>query len=132
MSIGNSPTSEIIFTTTSNPSDVGNSNISGCVGLNSFSCGVSNMGFCTPSKGLAMTLNSNGFLGIGNSNPSYPLHITTTANLTLSNYGYYNNSGSGGSYSGSATTNFSMFASARIVVNGEVDVISDIRKKTNI
>lgn len=85
------------------------------------------------SVGTLTSLNTSGYVGIGTASPSWPLQITGTAGFL--------NAGSAKSFitsagitSGTTTRNFnaSLYCSGGAVFNGEVDVLSDARSKTNI
>ncbi len=77
-------------------------------------------------------INTSGYVGIGNTSPSCPLDVTTYANMsTGSGYAYWNSGNSSGT-AGTTTQTFSARFSYRILVGGEVDVVSDYRLKKNI
>jgi hypothetical protein len=94
--------------------------------------------YSTTTNGtLAMTFANNGYIGIGTASPNAPLDVeevsATAGNATGTGYagvnantGAFSCNGCGGSW---AYSNFSIIASARILVHGEVDVLSDRRIK---
>jgi hypothetical protein len=72
-------------------------------------------------------------VGIGNSDPWYPLHVSIkTVGDASYNYYYYLGPGSSNGSTTTTPSDVSIRSEGRILVNGEVDVISDIRTKTNI
>jgi len=79
---------------------------------------------------------SNGYIGVNQTSPIYPLDINLDSSHTVSGYGYLNSSSSGsntGYASGSFTHNFSCRLSSGILLStSEFNVLSDIRNKTNI
>jgi hypothetical protein len=76
---------------------------------------------------------SNGYVGIQQTSPVCPLHVSTTANqTTASGFGFLNNSGAGNS-TGFTNRAFSIRSDGGIYVTaGEINVTSDIRFKDNI
>ena len=88
-------------------------------------------------KGLRLNANLyislGGYVGIGTTYPLFPLHVAnTTASGTSYNYYYYLGPGSTNGSTTAAPSSVSIKTDGRILVTGEVDVISDIRKKENI
>jgi hypothetical protein len=80
-----------------------------------------------------LTITHNKKVGIGNNNPSYPLTVSLTTTTTYSGYGYINSSGVTGYTSGSSgSVAVAAYFGGRILVGGEVDIQSDIRKKKNV
>ena len=82
-----------------------------------------------------MTFDTNGYVGIAETVPLYPLHIssTVTASSAYSYYFYTSPTGSNGkTTSDTVATNVSAYLAGRLMCNGEVDVISDRRTKENI
>jgi hypothetical protein len=79
---------------------------------------------------------NNGNVGIGVTNPAYPLHIDRTSNYNLNGqFGYLNNVGQtgGANYTSTPTTVYvSLYASGRIICGSEFNAVSDTRIKTNI
>jgi hypothetical protein len=74
-----------------------------------------------------------GYVSIGTNSPSYPLHVaTTTTSPDVNSYAYYNQNGSIGTYAGDLVSSVSAFFAGRIIVSGEVNVVSDERTKQNI
>ena len=76
---------------------------------------------------------SNGYIGIGTTSPSCPLHVSGTGNqTTAATFGWLSTGGAG---TATAFTNrpFSIRCSGGIMCDsGEIDVLSDIRLKSNI
>ncbi len=78
--------------------------------------------------GSVLYVEQNGYVGIGVSNPTYPLHITSTQSATLT-YGYLNSAGTTGTTTG--TGSYSIYASGRIAAS-EFNAVSDMRIKTSV
>lgn len=76
---------------------------------------------------------SNGFVGINNTSPSCPLHVSGTAvQTTAAAFGWLSTAGSG-TATGFTNRPFSIRCSGGIMCDsGEIDVLSDIRLKDNI
>ncbi len=70
-------------------------------------------------------------IGIGPVASSWRLEVGSNTQ-NVSSYGYLNSSGSTGSSGSSGAVSFSAYFQGRIAVQGEVDVLSDLRKKKNI
>ncbi len=83
--------------------------------------------FWDATNGALLIITNSGNIGIGTVNPSCPLEINASANLTAS-YGYLNSSGLTGTYSGTST--YSIKVSNRIMAS-EFNAVSDKRVKTN-
>lgn len=80
-----------------------------------------------------LNITNNARVGIGTTTPSYPLHVTSYATTNYSGYGYLNGSGVTGYVSGnSGNVNVSARFDYRVIVGGELNVVSDRRKKKNI
>lgn len=80
-----------------------------------------------------MQIQSNGNITIGNGAGYYPLHILNTVGGDASyNYYYYLGPGSSNGSTTTTPSNVSMKSEGRLLVVGEVDVISDIRTKKDI
>jgi hypothetical protein len=80
-----------------------------------------------------MQIQSNGNITIGNGAGYYPLHVLNKVGADASyNYYYYKGPGSSNGSNTGTPTDISIKTEGRILVNGEVDVISDIRTKMNI
>jgi hypothetical protein len=79
--------------------------------------------------GSVLYVEQSGYVGIGVSDPSYPLHITATENASLS-YGYLNALGSVGTASNSSGS-YSIYASGRVAAS-EFNAVSDSRIKTSV
>lgn len=77
-----------------------------------------------------MNLTGNGYVGIGTTSPSYPLHITRTVNQFVGPYGYLVVGGASGNYPGT-NLNISIYTSG-VQVGLEQIAISDEREKENI
>lgn len=94
---------------------------------------VDNATFAVNSTSLKMT-SSSGCIQIGNtSNANLPLEIGSASfSMSSGQYGYINASGSTGSRSDTSVNTFSLRTTGRIIVGGEVDIISDRRSKKNI
>jgi hypothetical protein len=77
---------------------------------------------------------SNGYVGIGTTSPITPLHVSgSSAQTTLNSYAWLAYPGGSGTASGFTNRQFSMITSSGIwVQSSEVDVLSDVRTKTNI
>ena len=76
---------------------------------------------------------SNGYIGIQQTSPVCPLHVSTTANqTTASSFGFLSSSGSG-TATGFTNRAFSIRSDGGIyIVTGEIDCTSDIRFKKDI
>ena len=76
---------------------------------------------------------SNGFVGINNTSPSCPLHVSgTSVQTTAASFGWLSSGGSG-TATGFTNRPFSIRCSNGILCDsGEIDVLSDIRLKSNI
>lgn len=70
-----------------------------------------------------------GYVGIGTTAPAYPLDVATYTSTTISSYGYITYTGTTGYISGSAAVPISIKTGARLLVGGEVDILSDERLK---
>lgn len=70
-------------------------------------------------------------VGIGAVASSWKLEVGTNIQ-NVSSYGYLNSGGSVGFSGGSGSVSFSAYFQGRIAVQGEVDVLSDVRVKSNI
>jgi hypothetical protein len=70
-----------------------------------------------------------GFVGIGTTNPGFPLEVGISGGSYSGSYGYLNSSGSTGTYTGSGA--YSIKASGRIMAS-EFNAVSDQRIKTQI
>jgi hypothetical protein len=80
-----------------------------------------------------MFIQNDGFIAIGNGQALYPLHVLNTVTLNLTGgYGYVNSSGNTGTGSSTGNTTFSARFAGRIIVGGEVNMVSDVRKKRDI
>jgi hypothetical protein len=81
-----------------------------------------------------MTFTSGGQIGIGTATPLYPLHVANTRGGQEGSQSYYYYLGPGQSNGSTTTTpsNISIRSNGRLLVNSEIDVISDFRKKENI
>ena len=86
-------------------------------------------GASSSSKSDAIVVLKNGNVGIGISNPSCPLEVNGSSELTAA-YGYLNSSGNTGT-TGTQTNDYSIKASHRIMAT-EFNAVSDRRIKTNI
>ncbi len=74
-----------------------------------------------------------GYVGIGTASPVYPLQVTSTAGGDASyNYFFYLGPGSSNGSTTTTPSNVSIRSHGRLLVSGEIDVISDYRKKENI
>jgi hypothetical protein len=113
------------------------------------------LAFGTNNSSAQMTLTTAGNFGIGTTNPdsrlevnghfrcnfvtkcyfpanqSFPLEVGSIVS-SVTNYGYLNVSGGTGTSGSSGNANFSARFDGRIIVGGEVDVVSDYRIKNNI
>jgi hypothetical protein len=81
-----------------------------------------------------LNITNNKYVGIGLTAPLYPLHVSSKRATGDASYNYYYYKGPGSS-NGSTTgtpSDVSIRSEGRILVNGEVDVISDFRKKKDI
>jgi len=96
--------------------------------------GVAQLGLsASGSHNPQFTLNPNGYINIGaDYTSSYPLSITTSANVDIPNFGYLNASGSVGTAATGTANAYSLYTSARIACTGEVNCISDRRRKKEI
>lgn len=76
---------------------------------------------------------SNGYIGIGTTSPSCQLHVSGTGNqTTAATFGWLSGAGSG-TATGFTNRPFSIRCSGGILCDsGEIDVLSDIRLKSNI
>jgi hypothetical protein len=113
------------------------------------------LAFGTNNSSAQVTLATNGFLGINTTSPTDRLHVNgpfRCDNVTkcffpnnqsfplevgsivssITSYGYLNSSGSIGTSGGSGSQNYSARFDGRIVVGGEVNVVSDYRIKDHI
>ena len=81
-----------------------------------------------------MTILSDGWIGIGTETPRYPLEVANTRSGQEGNMNYYYYLGPGSSNGSTTTTpvNISIRSLGRLLINSEIDVISDFRKKENI
>ena len=70
-------------------------------------------------------------VGIGTTNPSYPLHVNATRNVGGIGYGYVNRSGRTGTNTSHNDVPYSIYAEGRILAP-EFNAFSDARLKTNI
>ena len=86
-------------------------------------------GASSSSKSDAIVVLKNGNMGIGTSNPSCPLEVNGSSDLTAT-YGYLNSNGETGT-AGPQTNAYSIKASHRIMAT-EFNAVSDKRIKTNI
>jgi hypothetical protein len=77
---------------------------------------------------------TSGSVQIGNTvSTNLPLEIgSTNFSIPVSNYGYINSSGSTGSKTDTTINTFSLRTTGRIIVGGEVDIISDGRSKEEV
>ena len=73
-----------------------------------------------------MSITSAGYVGIGTSNPAYPLDVEQTVTYNYGSYGYLNSAGQVGTAGGNAA--FSIYASGRVSAT-EFDAYSDSRIK---
>jgi hypothetical protein len=72
-----------------------------------------------------------GYVGIGTTSPSAPLHVSSYAVQYINSYGYLNPSTTGGNYTANQNINYSIQADQRIRAT-EFNAISDSRIKTGI
>jgi hypothetical protein len=78
--------------------------------------------------GNVLYVEQGGYVGIGVSNPTYPLHISSMQSATLT-YGYLNSAGTIGTTTGTGT--YSIYATGRIAAS-EFNAVSDMRIKTSV
>ncbi len=79
-----------------------------------------------------VVINNTGFVGIGTTNPLFPLHVDISQNDTVSHtFAYYNASNASGIFTGIAGS-ISIYANGRVYCKGEIDIESDKRVKMNI
>lgn len=94
--------------------------------------GQSGINFSTQGVGnIRMRINDNGYVGIGTSSPSYPLHVTSSVNWPLSGTGYFFqvNTSTLNTIGGSGSAPVSIYSSASILTLGAFFAPSDKRIK---
>lgn len=81
-----------------------------------------------------MTIDVNGWIGVGTESPVYPFQVNNTrgGQEGSQNYFYYLGPGVTNGSTTAVPSNVSIRSYGRVVVNSEIDVISDFRKKENI
>ncbi|MBU6327345.1 MAG: tail fiber domain-containing protein [Verrucomicrobia bacterium] len=78
-----------------------------------------------------MRIHSNGFVGINQSNPRAPLHVSGSTSLTVNQQAYLSSGGTGDVNNQSHVDDYSIYCDGRMVASG-FDATSDSRIKTDL